>query len=85
MYLVTCTRLDLGFSLSYLSRFFSHPLERHYTAVTRVIHYLPVTHSMSRKYQRPPTSVPLTMVAFSNPECATYRDTNSSVSRYAIM
>ena len=33
MYLVTCTRADLAFSLSYLSRFSSHPLERHHTAV----------------------------------------------------
>ena len=66
MYLVTCTRPNLAFSVSYLSRFSSHPLERHHTAVQRVFRYLAVTCSMSLKYKYSPTSVPLPIVAFSD-------------------
>ena len=33
IHLITCTRPDLAFSVSHLSRFTSHPLEHHYTAV----------------------------------------------------
>ena len=33
MYLVTCTYTNLAISVSYLSHFSSHPLERHYTTV----------------------------------------------------
>ena len=58
MYLVTCTRPDLAFSVSYLSHFSSHSLERHHTAVEKVFRYLAGTRSMSLKYKRSPTSVP---------------------------
>ena len=80
MYLVTCTRPDLAFSVSYLSCFSSHPLERHHTAVKRVSRYLAGTWSMSLKYKRSPTSVPLSIVAFSDADYASCRDTRRSVS-----
>ena len=70
MYLVTCTRPDLAFSVSDLSRFSSHPLERPHTAVQRVFGYLAVTRSMSLKYKRCPTSVPLSIVAFPDSDYA---------------
>ena len=85
LYLVTCTRPDLASSVSYLSRFSSHPLERHHTAVKRVFRYLAGTHSMSLKYKRSPTSVPLSVVAFSDSDYASCRDTRRSVSGYAFM
>ena len=84
MYLVTCTRPDLAFSVSYLSRFASHPLERHHTAVKRVFHYLAGTSSMSLKYKRSPTSVPLSIVAFSDSDYASRRNTRRSVSGSAF-
>ena len=62
MYLVTCTRSDLGFSVSYLCRYSSHPPERHHTAVKRVFRYLAGTGFMSLKYKRSPTLVPLSIV-----------------------
>ena len=45
MYLVTCTRPDLAFCVSYLSQFSSRPLDIHHTAVKRVFHYISGTHS----------------------------------------
>ena len=85
MYLVTCTRSNLAFSISYLSRFSSHPLERHHTAVKRVFRYLAGTRSMSLKSKRSPTSVPLSMVAFSDSDYASCGDTRRSVSGYAFI
>ena len=75
MYLVTCTRPDLGFSVSYLSRFSSHPRERQHTAVKRVFRYLAGTRSMSLKYKHSPTLVPLSIVAFSDSDYASSRNT----------
>ena len=85
MYLVTCTCPDLAFSASYLTRFPSHALERHQTAVKRVFCYLAGTRSMSLKYNRSPTSVPFSIITFSNSVYASCRDTRRSVSGYAFM
>ena len=85
MYLVSCTRPDLAFSVSYLSRFASHPLERHHTAVKRVFPYLAVTRSMSLKFKPSSTSVPLSIVTFSDSDHASCHDTRRSVCGYAFM
>ena len=70
MYLVTCTRPDLAFSVSYPSRFSSHHLEHHHTAVKRVFRYLAGTRFVSLKYKRYTTLVPLSIVAFSESDSA---------------
>ena len=85
MYLVTCTGPDLVFSVSYLSRFSSHALERHHTAVKRVFRYLAGTRFMSLKYNRSASSVPFSIIAFSDSDYASCRDTRRSVSGYAFM
>ena len=85
MYLVTRTRPDLAFSVSYLSRFPSHLLDRNHAAVKRVFCYLAATCSMSLKYKRSTTSIPLSIVAFSDSDYASCRDTRRSVSGYAFM
>ena len=71
--------------MSYLSRFSSHPLERHHTAVKRVFRHLAGTRSMSLKYERFTTSVPLSIVAFSDSDYASCRDTRHSVTGYAFI
>ena len=85
MYLVTGTYPYLAFSVSYLSCFSSYPLECHYTAVTRVFRYLAGTFSMSCKYTCSTTPVPLSIVAFSDFDYASCRNTHRSVSGSAIM
>ena len=82
MYLATCTRPDLAFSLSYLFSFSPHPLVRHHAAVTRVFRYLAGSRFMSFKYKRSATSVSLSIVAFSDSDYASCRDTRRSVSGY---
>ena len=85
MYLVTRTGPDLGCPLSYLPRFSSQLLERNHTAVKRVFRYLPVTLSMSVNYKRSATLLTLSIVAVSDSDYASYRNTRRSVSGYTSM
>ena len=85
MYLVTFTRPDLAFSVSYHSRFSSHPLARHHTAVKRVFRYLAGTRFMSLKYKLSPTAVRLSIVAFSDCDHPSCRDARRSAYSYAFM
>ena len=85
MYLVTCMRPDVAFPVSDLSGLSSHPVERHHTAVTRVLRYLAATRCISLKYQHSPTSVPLSIVAIPDSDYASCRDTRRCVSAYALM
>ena len=57
MYLVTCTRPDLAFSDSFLSRFSSHPLKCHHTAAKTVFRYIAGTRFLSLKYYQSTASV----------------------------
>jgi len=85
MYLVTCTRPDLAFSVSFLSRFSSHPLKCHYTAVKRVFRYIAGTRFLSLKYHQSLVSVPLELYGFSDADYASCRDTRRSVTRYVFL
>ena len=83
MYLVTCTRPDLDFSISFLSCFSSHPLLCYYTAVKRVFCYLSGTQHLSLKYSQSTTSVPLHLSAFSDADYASCCDPNCCVSGFS--
>ena len=85
MFLVTCTRPDLAFSVSYLTCLSSQPLAHHDTAVKSVLRYLAGTPFMSLNYKRSPTSFPLSIVAFSDPNYASCRDAHRSLSGYPVM
>ena len=85
MYLLTCTGPDLVFPVSYLSRFPSHPLQPHHTAVKRVIRYLAGTRSMSLNNKPSPASVPLSILAFCDSGYASCGDPRRSISGYAFM
>ena len=85
MYLFTRPGRDLALPVSYLARFASHPLERHHSAVKRVFRYVARTRFMSLQYKCSPTSVPLSIVAFSDSDYASCRDTRRSISGYAFM
>ena len=85
MHLVPCTRPDLAFSVSYLSRFPFHALERHHCVVKRIFRYLAGTLCMSLRYKHSPTEVPFSIVAFSDSDYPSWCDTSHSVSCYAFM
>jgi len=86
MYLVTCTRPDMGFVVSFLSRFSSHPLLCHHTAIQRVFHYLARTRTTSLVYTRRwSMDIPLLITGYSDADYVLCRDTRRSVFGYIFL
>lgn len=50
MYLMSCTRPDIAYSISMLSRFTSNPGEDHWKAIIRVLRYLRGTRDFGLHY-----------------------------------
>ena len=55
MYLMSCTRPDIAYSISKLSRFTSNPGDDHWKAIIRVLRYLKETRDYGLHYGRYPT------------------------------
>jgi len=86
MYLITCTHPDLGFVLSFLSRFSSHPLLCHHTAVKRVFRYLAGTRTTALVYtRRSSMNIPLLITGYSDADYASCRDICHSISGYIFL
>jgi hypothetical protein len=81
MYLVTCTHPDLAFSVSFLSQFSVHPVQRHYTALKRVFRYLQGTHQLKLVY---PRNGKLELTGYSDASYANCLDTRRSYSGYTF-
>ena len=54
MYLMSCTRPDIAFTVSSLSRFTSNPGENHWKAIVRVLRYLRYTRNYGLHYFKDP-------------------------------
>ena len=54
MYLMSCTRPDIAYSVSRLSRYTSNPGHDHWKAIVRVLHYLRYTRDLGLHYTRYP-------------------------------
>ena len=87
LYLVTCTRPDLAFVISFLSQFSSCPLKSHHTAVKHVFRYISGTKSFTLKYfQCSNTSAsPFSLHGYSDVDFANCLDTHRSFSSYYFM
>ncbi|KAJ0754654.1 putative RNA-directed DNA polymerase [Helianthus annuus] len=57
MYLMTCTRPDLAYAVSRLSRYTSNPSEDHWKAITRVLRYIRYTRDYGLHYTRDPAVI----------------------------
>ena len=55
MYLTNCTRPDIAYSVSKLSRFTSNPSADHWKALTRALRYLKYTMKYGILYKKYPT------------------------------
>ena len=55
MYVMNCTRPDIAYSISKLSRYASNPEVDHYKAIIRVLRYLRYTQKYGLHYTRYPT------------------------------
>ena len=80
-YLVTGTRPDLAYTVSFLSQFMSHPLEIHHQAVKRVLRYLSGTCNMKLIY---PCDGELELISYSDADYANCIDTWKSYSGYVF-
>ena len=63
---LTCTRLDIAFSVHQLCQVMSHPTTTHFEATKRVLRYIRGTLNFGISF----TPVPLTVTAFSNSDWA---------------
>ena len=54
MYLMNCTRLDIAYAVSKLSRYTSNPSDQHWTALLRVLGYLSHTKDYALRYRQYP-------------------------------
>ncbi|XVF56242.1 hypothetical protein PTKIN_Ptkin06aG0103100 [Pterospermum kingtungense] len=52
MYLMNCTRPDIAYTISRLSRYTSNPSVKHKKAIVRVLRYLRYTHDYGLHYTR---------------------------------
>ena len=55
MYLMSCTRPDIAYTVSRLSRYTSNPSADHWIAIVRVLKYLRYTRNYRLHYTRYPT------------------------------
>jgi hypothetical protein len=81
MYLVTCTRPDLAFTVSFLSQFSSHPTPIHHTAVKRVFRYIKGTRNYCLTY---PRNGSLQLTGYSDASYANCISTRRSYSGYVF-
>ena len=55
MYLMSCTRLDIAYSISKLSNYTSNPRAKHWQGIIKVLKYLQFTRDYGLHYTRYPT------------------------------
>ena len=57
MYLMSCTRPDLAYAVSRLSRYTSNPSESHWRSLTRLLRYIRYTREYGLHYTRDPAVI----------------------------
>ncbi|GAA5999307.1 hypothetical protein JCM5350_002336 [Sporobolomyces pararoseus] len=81
VYLSTCTRPDISYTVSIASRFASDPAPRHYNILKRLLRYLISTRSLGLRFS---PNLPLSLSGFSDADHAADPDTRRSVTGWAF-
>ena len=81
MYAMTCTRLDIAFSVGKLSRFIKNPGPHHWIAIRRVLRYLLHTMDCGIAY----SSEPSVLKGYSDASWITNEEDNSSTSCWVFV
>jgi len=84
MYAMVCTRPDLAFTMSRLSKFMANPKAHHMTAARHALRYLRGTSNAYIHYNRA-TSTQAIVEGFSDSDFASDVDTRRSTSGYAFL
>jgi hypothetical protein len=79
MYLVTCTRPDLAYPVSYLSQFLAAPSKSHLTAAKRLLWYIKGTKDLKLSFPRSDASE-ITLEGYSDSDYGNCLDTRQSIS-----
>jgi hypothetical protein len=79
MYLVTCTRPDLAYPVSYLSQFLAAPSKSHLTAAKRLLRYIKGTKDLKLSFPRSDASE-ITLEGYSDSDYGNCLDTRQSIS-----
>jgi len=86
MYLMICTRPDLAFTLSRLSKFSSRPGTKHAAAIKRVLRYLVGTQDMGIAFNIPSSSSPATnLLGYSDSDFAADLNNRRSTSGFVFL
>lgn len=80
MYLMVCTRLDLAFSISIISRFMSNPGEEHWNALKWLLRHLKRTSNYGIMFKLNKEGV--TLKGFTDSDFAGNREDRKSTSSY---
>ncbi|POM80562.1 Integrase catalytic core protein [Phytophthora palmivora] len=83
LYITTCTRPDVAYVVTQLSRFLENPGQQHWKAAIRVLRYLKTTREHGIVYQGGPGGV--TVEAFSDADWGTNIDDRRSVSGVMVL
>lgn len=78
MYLMNCTRPDIAYSVSKLSRYTSNPGKEHWDAILRVLGYLKKTRDLSLHYSK----YPAVLEGYSDANWISDSDESKSTSGY---
>ena len=57
MYLMSCTRPDISYAVSKLSKFTSNPSNNHWKTIIRLLRYLRYTQDLGLHYKKYPAGV----------------------------
>ena len=83
MYLATCTRPDIAYTVSQLSRFNSNPGPQHWAAVKHLFRYVKATIGLKLTYAPDPSSKELFSV-YSDADYAGEKDSLKSTGGYVV-
>ena len=83
MYLMICTRLDIAYAVSVLSRFMSNPGEEHWKGVKWLLRYLKATQDYGLVYLKAGNKIKLE--GFVDADYASNKDTRKSLTSYCFM
>ena len=86
MYLMICTRPDLGFAVGRLSQYCEHPLKMHWNAVKRIYRYIKGTQDMGIVYDAKSTpSSETSVIGYCDSDWAGCSDSRKSTEAYVFL
>ena len=83
IYLMTCTRPDISYSVSILSRYMQEPRELHWRFLKRLMKYVNTTRDLSLTFQKG-KETKIKLIGFTDSDYATSLDDRKSNSAYVF-